>query len=75
MGEKEFSKHKSFSELQVEPPLKEKNATLYEYFCEFIDSDIIENICTQTNLYHLQKTGKEGLFTKTDINQFIGNYF
>ena len=36
---------------------------------------MIENICTQTNLYHLQETGKEGIFTKTDINQFIGIYF
>ena len=36
---------------------------------------MIENICTQTNLYHLQETGKEGVFTKTDINQFIGSYF
>ena len=54
---------KSFSELQAAPPPKEKNATPYEYFCELIDSDMIENICTQTNLYHLQKTGKEGVFT------------
>ena len=51
------------SELQAAPPPKEKNATPYEYFCELIDSDMIENICTQTNLYHLQKTGKEGVFT------------
>ena len=51
---------KSLSELQAAPPPKEKNATPYEYFCELIDSDMIENICTQTNLYHLQKTGKEG---------------
>ena len=36
---------------------------------------MIENICAQTNLYHLQKTGKEAVFTKTDINQFIGSYF
>ena len=54
---------KSFSELQAASPPKEKNATPYEYFCELIDSDMIENICTQTNLYHLQKTGKEGVFT------------
>ena len=66
---------KLFSELQVAPPPKEKNGTPYEYFCEFIDSDMIENICTQTNLYHLQKSGKEGVFTKTDINQFTGSYF
>ena len=66
---------KSFSELQAAPPPKEKNATPYEYFCEFIDSDMIENICAQTNLYDLQKTGKEGVFTITDINQFIGSYF
>ena len=66
---------KSFSELQAAPPPKEKNATPYEYFCELIDSDMIQNICTQINLYHLQKTGKEGVFTTTDINQFIGSYF
>ena len=66
---------KSFSELQAAPPPKEKSATPYEYFFELIDSDMIENICTQTNLYHLQKTGKEGVFTITDINQLIGSYF
>ena len=36
---------------------------------------MIENICTQTYFYHLQKTGKETVFTTTDINQFIGSYF
>ena len=35
---------------------------------------MIEDICTQTNLDHLQKT-ERGVFTKTDINQFIGSYF
>ena len=55
---------KSFSEPQVAPPPKEKNETPYEYFSKFIDSDMIENICTQTNLYHLQKSGKEGYLLK-----------
>ena len=32
------------------------------FVCEFIDSDMIENICAQTNLYHLQKTGKGGIY-------------
>ena len=36
---------------------------------------MIEDICAQTNLDHLQKTEREGLFTKTDINQFIESYF
>ena len=36
---------------------------------------MIENICTQTYFYHLQKTGKEMVFTTTHINQFIRSYF
>ena len=36
---------------------------------------MIEDICTQTNLDHLQKTERERVFTKTDTNQFIESYF
>ena len=39
------------------PPPKEVNATPYKYFLGFVDTTMIENICTQTNLYYLQKTG------------------
>ena len=35
------------------PPPKEVNATPYKYFLEFVDAAMIENICTQTNLYYI----------------------
>ena len=39
------------------PPPKQVNATPYKYFLGFVDTTMIENICTQTNLYYLQKNG------------------
>ena len=64
---------------KFEPPVpmplpKEVNATPYKYFLEFVDAAMIENICTQTNLYYLQKTGNSGNFTISEVQQFLGTY-
>ncbi|KAL4098999.1 hypothetical protein QTP88_023502 [Uroleucon formosanum] len=46
--------------------------SLYEYFKQYFDDDIIQNLCEQTNIYSVQKSGKCIAISSAEIEQFIG---
>lgn len=53
--------------LQVDTPL--------EYFRKFIDDDMIELLVSMTNIYSVQKNGKDLNTNKKEMEQVIGMFF
>ena len=47
----------------------------YQYFQQFIDSEMIEQLTEQTNIYAFQQTGKSLAVTQKELEQVIGMYF
>ena len=47
----------------------------YQYFQQFIDSEMIEQLTEQTNIYAFQQTGKLLAVTQKELEQVIGMYF
>lgn len=43
-----------------------------EYFNKFVDSDVVEHLCCETNRYGLQQFGYELKCTNDEIRRFIG---
>ena len=60
----------AFTEKFYEPP--EIIPSPSNYFKQFISDECFENIALQTNIYALQKDGKEICITKDEIEQFFG---
>jgi len=60
----------AFTEKFSEPP--EIIPSPSNYFKQFISDECFENIALQTNIYALQKDGKEICITKDEIEQFFG---
>ena len=53
----------------------EEISTPYQYFQQFIDSEMIEQLTEQTNIYAFQQTGKSLAVTQKELEQVIGMYF
>ena len=60
----------AFTERFSEPP--EIIPSPSDYFKKFISDECFENIALETNIYALQKDGKEICITKEEIEQFFG---
>ena len=46
-----------FRELELEPPVDDE-CTPYEYFKKFVTNEMLQDIAEQTNIYSMQKYGK-----------------
>ena len=75
-----WSKHDSksfdtvFRELELEPPVDEE-CSPYEYFKRFVTNEMLQDIAEQTNIYSMQKYGKNVNLISKEVDKFIGVYF
>ncbi|XP_039275920.1 piggyBac transposable element-derived protein 3-like [Nilaparvata lugens] len=67
---RDFRFPEKLCEVQITPP--EEMKTPKQYFDMFIDSEIIENLVVQTNLYSVQKSGASINTNRAEIEQFLG---
>ena len=53
----------------------EEVGTPYEYFQLFVNKDMLSNLAENTNIYAMQKSGKELGVTAKELQQVIGMFF